>query len=290
MAIKILEQPGSRAGRSSVDQSTEIVYEYELNGSDNIVDLIAAVDAEAPVSGTDPVKGDTLWRTDLAWRRLGYQHYSFELTYADKRRYDERSALDTGDYKISFSTTGGTARIFTSKETIKGYDAAGGFDPADFSANGIPDYKQAIGVTSDRDVEGVDIITPAMRFDIHYRQPLATITVAYSKLLEEMTGRTNDDVFHGRPAGEVLFTGADGSQGIKDDPVLDYHFLRFPNLTAETIGDITGIAKKGHEYLWVLFQEKEDTNAKKTTKRPRVVYVERVYDDADFASLGIGTG
>ena len=62
-----------------------------------------------------------------------------------------------------------------------------------------------------------------------------------------------------------------------------------PNRTGITVGDITGIAKKGWEYLWVRYEDAEDSTAKTLVKRPVAAYVEKVYESGDFAALGIGT-
>ena len=54
-----------------------------------------------------------------------------------------------------------------------------------------------------------------------------------------------------------------------------------------TIGDITGVDKKGWEYIWVRYADAEDENV--LVKQPIAVYVEKVYDEGNFAGLGIGT-
>ena len=55
------------------------------------------------------------------------------------------------------------------------------------------------------------------------------------------------------------------------------------------IGDLTGIAKKGWEYLWVRYEDAVDASAHKWIKKPAFAYVERVYPEGDFGLLGIGT-
>ena len=55
------------------------------------------------------------------------------------------------------------------------------------------------------------------------------------------------------------------------------------------IGQITGINKKGWEYLWVRYADAEDTTAKVLVKKPIAVYVEQVYPTTGFAALGIGS-
>lgn len=55
------------------------------------------------------------------------------------------------------------------------------------------------------------------------------------------------------------------------------------------MGNITGISKKGWEYLWVRYVDAEDAAAKAFVKKPQAVYVERVYEEGDFSGLGIAT-
>ena len=55
------------------------------------------------------------------------------------------------------------------------------------------------------------------------------------------------------------------------------------------MGEISGISKKGWEYLWVRYGDAEDTAAKAIVKKPMAAYVEKVYEDGDFSSLGIET-
>jgi len=281
MPITVQEQPSSQAGRSSIDASTEIDLNWRLKGSDTLADLITALTAERPATYTDPVWGYTLVPGSVQWTRIGYQLYDFAITYIDQIAYDQRRQLDTGEIRWSGSTTGGTLRITSSLETVNSYAPAG---------ETAPDFKQAIGVTAEGgDPEGVDIVVPAAKFSAEYRHTLATITTSYQQTLEAMTGTVNNATFYGRAAGEVLFLGADWSVGTKADPTVSYHFVRMPNLSSQTIGDITGISKKGHEYLWVLFESAEDATAKFLCRRPKAVYVERIYQETNFANLSIGT-
>jgi hypothetical protein len=58
------------------------------------------------------------------------------------------------------------------------------------------------------------------------------------------------------------------------------------NASGLTIGDIAGITKKGHELAWIAYKDYEDTTSDpgKTLpgKKPKAVYVERVYDTIAF--------
>lgn len=282
MTVLITERAVSRRGRSAIDQSTAIEYSWRLKGSDDLATLFTALDAEAPASVSDPVRSGTLWRNAVTWERLGPELYDFTLEYLDARKYDEKSKPETGDYRIHFDTTGGQLRITSSLETVACYDSTGAV---------AADNKQVIGETEDGNIEGVDIVIPAMQFSIEYTQPLATVSEAYIRTVESLTGTINNATFYGRPAGEVLFMGGSGSMGIKSDPTLSFNFVRLPNLTSQTIGDITVASKLGHHYLWILYESYETgTGAdKRIAKRPKKAYVERVYQSTNFASLGIGT-
>jgi hypothetical protein len=88
----------------------------------------------------------------------------------------------------------------------------------------------------------------------------------------------------------VLFHGAKGSQSAKNPDLVEMTFSFAASRDADnlSVGDITGIAKKAWEYLWVRYTSTDDTSAKKLVKRPSSVHIERVYDDADYSQLGIG--
>ncbi len=66
-----------------------------------------------------------------------------------------------------------------------------------------------------------------------------------------------------------------------------YRFAASPNVTGQTIGDITGIDKKGWEYLWVRYEHKKDETANELIQRPISVHIERVYRTNDLNDLGI---
>jgi hypothetical protein len=90
-------------------------------------------------------------------------------------------------------------------------------------------------------------------------------------------------------AGERLFLGASGSQRGTENWETTFRFAGSPNRTGIQIGSITGIAKKGWEYLWVRYADESDESARAFVKKPVGAYVERAYEEGDFSALGIGT-
>jgi hypothetical protein len=192
-------------------------------------------------------------------------------------RYGKTEPKDTGDSSFSFDTGGGTTHITQSLQTINKYAPAGKV---------APDFKGAIGVTHDS-VEGTDVTIPVYSFTETHYISIGLVTGAYKATLFGLTGRVNNGGFKGFAAGEVLFLGASGAQRGEDDWEITYRFAASPNVSGLAIGDITGINKKGWEYLWVRYADAEDQ--KVLVKQPIAVYVEKVYEDGNFAGLGIGT-
>lgn len=203
----------------------------------------------------------------------GSYHYTFSGNYTRK---PPEAVL-----RWSFDTTGGTIRLMTSKLT-------NAYAPSGRTA---PNFGGAIGVKNtgkDAEPEGVDIILPGLKLTATYKWPKDTVDVAYAKLLAGLTGKTNNAPFYGFATGELLFLGGTGEvvPGVPNE--VRYDFLASQNVTGLTIGSISSIAKKGHEYLWVAFEADQDTSAKKLVQKPVAVYVERVYDPDDFSTMGIG--
>jgi len=53
------------------------------------------------------------------------------------------------------------------------------------------------------------------------------------------------------------------------------------------IGDLTIANKRGWDYLWVSYKTAVAANGKSLVKKPAAAYVEKVYPDGDFSTLGI---
>ena len=208
---------------------------------------------------------------------LPFQEYRLEPSgngiWDVTARYSSREPEES---EFTFDTSGGTTHITQSLQTVGKYAPAG---------ETAPDFKGAIGVSTDS-VEGTDVTVPVYSFSETHRIPGALVTGAYKLTLFMLTGRTNQAVFKGFAAGEVLFLGASGAKRGKDAWEITFRFAASPNVSGLKVGDIEGINKKGWEYLWVRYADDEDEHV--LVKRPIAVYVEQVYQAGDFAGLGIG--
>ena len=192
----------------------------------------------------------------------------------------------------SFDTGGGNQHV-TQAEAEQRYAATGT----------APNQSKAIGVDGDS-VAGVDIIVPALQWTETYDVPSTYVTAAYIKGVAALTGTVNNAAFRTFQPGEVLFAGCSGNQEWDtekgDGPwSLSYKFVASPNRGLPTgvtgpqtapaidVGSISGIVKKGHEYLWIRYEAAVDGTD--LLKRPKYAYVNQVYREASFAGLGIGS-
>lgn len=232
--------------------------------------------AQALAAGYSVAIYGGLYRQNIACDRKGPDLWDVDVTWGPY----EKKQQEEGDFKWSFSTTGATKHITQAISHVEEYGTS------------TTDHKGTIGLTEDGSVEGVDVIDHAFEWSEDWTLAIGSYGWTYSQILAALTGTVNNGTFRGFDAGTVLFKGAEGSQSIKDPLLLQvsYRFAYSPNATGLTVGDITSIAKGGHEYLWVEYRtEDPGGGAVKLPKRPSQVNVEKVYQSADFSLLGIGT-
>ena len=268
MPIVIEEKFDSRLSVAGDNPSVELRY-IVFGTSDDLA-------AKSELATASPSTYDDLPRQSIQIEPLANDIWDGSVRYGLTETNDPPQ---TGESSFAFDTGGGTQHITQSRATINAYAPSG---------ETAPDFQGAIGVT-DNGVEGVDITVPVYHFsETHYLDD-AVVTPAYKGTLFGLTGRVNSGSFKGLAAGECLFLGASGSKRGLGDWEITFRFAGSPNVTGLSVGPITGINKKGWEYLWVRYAEAEDETAQVLVKRPVAAYVERVYDSGNFAALGIGT-
>jgi hypothetical protein len=223
---------------------------------------------------------------------LGDDAWQVQINYS-KDGADNDDQQDPLKRSRSFETSGGTQHI--TQAAGGSVTALGGTTITQGSERRYPpeapSQDNAIGVDGSN-VAGVDIVVPQLTWTETYDVPSTYVTNDYIKGVAALTGTVNTAAFRSFAAGEVLFLGASGSHEWDDDKgygpwSLSFKFVASPNVTAKTIGTITGIEKKGHEYLWIRYEDSVTDNT--LLKKPKFVYVNKVYLDGDFSKLGIGT-
>jgi hypothetical protein len=283
-----VEDKSSRAAtivRAGTRGTATYTKSYKIFGTDD--DLVVHADVSQTVMQQlyywqYPYSGVQCTVESYSLSYLGDKCWQLTINY-EKKGADDESEPEPLKRARSFDTGGGTHHITQALEEQRYGDNA-------------PDQKKAIAVDDER-VGGVDIVIPALQWSETYDVPAAYVTSAWIKRVAQATGTTNSGTFRTFAAGEVLFVGCSGQQEWDekkgDGPwSLAFKFIASPNagegaaLPALSVGSIDGIAKKGHEYLWVRYEA--DVASNTLIKKPRHVYVNKVYRESNFALLGIG--
>lgn len=209
----------------------------------------------------------------------GEDWYKGTVTYGPESRSESPGTspgtgpgtVDPGWKLISFDLNVGTEHITQSNAHIARFPGT------------APNFKGAIGVT-DQGIQGADVWVPSFAFTLQKRLPFTNLTDSWLRnTLKPMHLHYNNASWRGFPEGTVLFHSASG-QSDGGELVLTANFQYEENVSSLTVGTITGISKKGWEHSWTKHVEVE-TSGKREIK-PDAVYIERLYDPADFSALG----
>ncbi len=200
--------------------------------------------------------------------------------------------------ELSFKIGSQSVHVTQSKETKYRLTSADTNPP---TANGglgsAPDQKGAIGVTIDS-VQGCDILVPKFEFTLS-RQRLY-VDFPYIRTLRNMVGKTNNASFYGFPANTLIYLGCEPTSSISTLDTGDkfvfwnlaHSFGYEETRLAQIVGGVTIPTKRGWEYVWALYKPIIDSAAvggAQLTQNPTGIYVERMYDEANYELIEIGS-
>lgn len=284
---------GSGDGGESADRSQAFRLVFQLMGSDSVAAMKAHAAAALLFPGLiQNTDGATLVLHNLSRRQLAARRWEWIGDYKDPERVDRARRLNVGQVRLGWQTGGGTVRIFSTPYGVTRYGRPG---------ETPPDFKGSLNVDKSGKAQGVDVQIPALRFTISVKLAGAAVDAAYIKLLNSLTATTNDATFYGFAPGEVLFLSSTGTVPLTPDEVDVEASFTFaveanadagpPNNTL-AFGDVVGVAKGGHDYLWIQYVDQPDDTAtpKRMVTVPRAVHVAQIYAPEDFSKLGIGDG
>lgn len=254
---------------------------YIIKGESSQADALAALLADAPTT-YNSIGRNTLGASVTETDEDGV--YEGRVPYGGS----SGARLALGETRIEFNISSQQTQITHSLNTEHGHSITGA----------VTDRKKAIGETADGTVEGTSILTPSVDFVI--KKVVASSSVNSTLLDNIISVRTNSPVNNsafshadtdGRrvdlAAGEGLFLGMSNAALGDGTDELAFNFAASKNLTGISIGDMTGIAKDGWEYLWVYYRREADDTAKTVPLRPAEAYVEKVYGTGSWAGLGL---
>lgn len=275
MTATISEAYLSRDGSDGESYQRELIY-YTFGDSDEAASATVAI-------ATAPATYDGLPQKNIRRKQVTETVYQFTFEYRLDQNQVQPSDPTTSTYNVvlAFNMIGGTEHVTTAYDTT-GYVGSGGT---------VVGVQKSIGIDlKTGQVRGVDKIAPVCDFSLTTQFANAIVTNTYMANVKGLVGKTNDATFYGNAIGEVLFKGARGQKRGNDRWELSFEFAANENKTGVTIGDITGVAKKGWEYLDVLYKDSPTLRiANRPVQVPAQVNVHQVYLSGDFSLLKIGT-
>jgi len=151
-----------------------------------------------------------------------------------------------------------------------------------------------VGKQPDGRIEGVDVEVPVFTYSETWRFSESAFNAAFRKTLRDSLKKVNNAAWKEYEAGEVMFDNfATNKEG--KSWVVRFDFLIRRNESATfTIYPTVGAAGvnltkdvKGWHYAWLVYSRQETDQ--RVTETPIELGIAQVYDEIDFAVLGITT-
>ena len=248
---------------------------YQVTGESDILAALALVQDEAPATWDIMTRGEITLK-DVHVDTENPDKCIFEASVKYAQNVTQPLVIPLNGEAMSWDTGGGTQHVLASLSTVAAYGTGTSTD----------DNGKLIGVTKDG-VDGVDTTVPVFAFSITKVFAASEVGATYVAKVFALTGKTNNAAWKGFAAGEVLFLGASGSPRGNNEVEITFKFAGSPNKTGLSVGSITGIAKKGWEYMWVRYAPAKLGTLKVMGQKPVAVYIEKVYDEGTYTDLGL---
>jgi hypothetical protein len=216
-------------------------------------------------------------------------------TWAAVVRYDllgySKQPRQVGDVAQTFEIGRDMVKRFVSLTgaDAHSYGPSGGLFPP-------PNLKGLINIDGEGNVQGVEVPVPTYKWtETHYVDDSFVTNTFKANVYSVAANPISNVTFRSFAAYEPLFLGLSGSQRhAGGDWELNFSFAASPNQTALTIGGITGINKRGWQYVWPRSVMSVQTVSGVSYMVPKVqqVYVDDVIGSSgdgssDFSLLGI---
>lgn len=315
----VIELGESGAGSVQTSQDGLMSREVELKWLAS--GLLSYQDAEAKAATLAPLYYSSHRRSRLDVRPIGNTWWELSAGYLnaaiDPLFVDDASLQSAAGGMVEMPSAvlyASTLSFDTTGETEHVTQAWPGDDGAPIETKYPSDAPAMYGAVSvdGNSVNGVDIATRALSFN-------ETWTVAASELLakpaplkkkvdvpgggqvlqdveqfsllqwfHKLTGTVNKVKFREFDPGEVLFLGARGemSRGQTMIPITLVFSAR-KNREEFMVGDVSVANKKGWDHMWISYEPQAAGAA--VTMKAKYVYVDQVYEYADWTPMMIGT-
>lgn len=236
----------------------------------SLSDALVKALAEAPAS----VQGAS--QTGMTYSQEADHAWQVTVNYS-LRKLERLTPLASGEERIRFNFSAQSKFLFTATEIAR------------FPAATAPDYGGMLNIRrggGGTTVVGATIPVPAENLGKQVIVSLAT-AASLASTVASLVGHVNSTAVGLYSAGELMLTSFRGQQ--RDDETFDLNigWSYIPNASGETWGDVTGVAYKGHEYVWAYTKDAVDRNGNALYQIPQYVYVNQVWPTGNLNSIGI---
>jgi hypothetical protein len=292
MAVVLVEREQTESGISGANG--RIAKEYIARGTNSYQAVYAAAVATAPASF------EGLYRSDPDIRPVWVDEIQSAGEWEVTVPYVPFQVVPSqpGFQYFRLIMSAGTQHITQSRGTVGAWDKFGALTDPRGVWGGAINVRMENGQFS---IEGVDIPSTSVGFEVGYVFSPGTITDAFLAGVVSLRDKFNNAPFYGFQAGEVRIASVTIEQRGVGNWDGTFQFACSPNGTNVQIGGtvtgtgsttggiITVTSKYGQDLLWVEYEKKENTSTYLPSIAPARAYVERVFDAGDFSLLGIGT-
>lgn len=274
--ITVTELPKQEAQSSYNSPQTK--HEYAITGTTDGDTALQTMLTVAPVQ--DLVNGKPVFYDNSKVTEAGYGCWLGVVNYK----------FDPNQFEITFDTSGGKIKAVQSIQTIVQHDCREG-------GTHEPTFERAIGVNG-KNVDGVEIEVPKFSFTIIIKLKMSVLSDIYLDTVYQLTGTVNNDEYDiawkGQTLtfarGELKFDGMIAKQTSNDDLDISMKFSAARGKSLEdnfSIGASDPIITEGWQYLWVQYDDFQDTVMGRPVRKPVYACVEEVYKYSDFLLLGL---
>lgn len=263
--------------RSSISEKKESQHTrtYSIKDADDYDTAITALDSAAPSSVTvdsvvlsdrvldvDPIGDGSVW-----WKGTA----EYRSPNSQQSKSSSAPSTPTDAARLSFDYGSETVRI---TEAIEQFDKVSA-SPTVATHNRINETKDG--------VEGVDVTSPYGVYEETHTYAAATITSSWHATRLRLIGNVNSATYGPYAAGEMRLDSIRGEPRADGDWDITWTWAIRPNNASFKAGGQT-FAKKGWEYVWVLWEDIPSTSGR-ISREATGVFLAQVYYETDFNAI-----
>lgn len=285
MTIRVFESAGGREGTGS----DQVTIDFICLGTDSERDAVTATRDHIDDANIVDYDGLTLTGLSIS-ERLGPRAFKVSAEYNPPPPGDYGTTqtnitqLNGGSWTFSFDATGSNSLRLQSVKTVAAY---GWTDAKKQNAAGVQSWLNCIDVDPESgEPQGFEVPVPVLTATLNLTLPYASINPTWMVTVAELIGKTNKEDIGAFKAGQLLFTGVQGSQAMDDDVTIGYQFkIETTEVIRNLPNGIPDVTLPPHHAVW--FFRVPTIWQGKRVYAPISAYVEQVYETGDFSVLGL---